>query len=143
MKEIAVYPGCFVCGQKNHVGLKARFFWDGGKAVCDVTVDERYVGYKGILHGGVVATLLDEVMIKALLAEEIFAVTAEISVRFKKPVNVGDVLHFEGWKAGHKGSVYSTSGRAANQNGAIVAEAEGKYIRPRGKLSDRLRESLE
>ena len=142
MKEIAVYPGCFVCGQENRIGLKARFYWDGEKASCDITADEIYSGYKNIFHGGIVATLLDEVMIKALLAEGLMVVTAEITVRFKLPVNVGDRLHLEGWKTGQKKVVYTTEGRVVNQDGRIVAEATARYVKPRGGLSDRLRGSL-
>jgi len=142
MKEIAVYPGCFVCGQRNQIGLQARFFWDGEKAFCDITADELYAGYKNIFHGGIVATLLDEVMIKALLAEGIFVVTAEITVRFKKPVYSGDRLHFEGWKTGEKGALYFTEGRAVNQNGKTVAEATARYVKPKNELSDKLSESL-
>ncbi len=143
MKEIAKYSGCFVCGQKNKIGLKARFFWDGEKAVCDVIADEIYAGYKNIFHGGIVATLLDEIMIKALLAEDIFAVTAEITVRYKKPVYSGDKLHFEGWKTGERGIVYFTEGRAVNQNSETVAEATAKYVKPKKELSKMLLDSLE
>jgi len=143
MKEIAKYSGCFVCGQKNKIGLKARFFWDGEKAVCDVIADEIYAGYKNIFHGGIVATLLDEIMIKALLAEDIFAVTAEITVRYKKPVYSGDKLHFEGLKTGERGIVYFTEGRAVNQNSETVAEATAKYVKPKKELSKMLLDSLE
>ncbi|MFH1893756.1 MAG: PaaI family thioesterase [Candidatus Zixiibacteriota bacterium] len=143
MKEVASVPRCFVCGQKNQVGLKAHFFWDGERAFCDITADEMYAGYKRILHGGIVATLLDEVMIKSLLAEEIFAVTAEITVRFRKPVHTGDRLHFEGWRTGEQQTDYFTNGRAINQSGETVAEAAARYVKPRSGLSDRLRESVE
>ncbi|MEW5994598.1 MAG: hotdog fold domain-containing protein [Candidatus Zixiibacteriota bacterium] len=142
MKEIVAYPGCFVCGLKSQIGLKARFFWDGKKAFCDITADEEYAGYKGILHGGIVATLLDEVMIKALLAEELLVVTAEITVRFKKPVYSGDRLHLEGWKIGEKEAVYFTKGQAINHNGITVAKATGRYVKSTNGLSDKLRESL-
>ncbi len=143
MKEIAAYTGCFICGQKSRVGLKARFFFDGEKAFCDITADEEYAGYKDIFHGGIVAALLDEVMIKALLAEEIFSVTAEFTVRLKKPIYTGDRLRFEGWKTNQRGAVYFTEGMAVNQDGAVVAEATGRYIRPKTGLGDKLRESLE
>lgn len=143
MKEIPLYSGCFVCGQENDSGLRARFFWDEGKAVCDIAPNEKFAGYKGIIHGGIVATLLDEVMIKALLAEGILSVTAEIRVRFKRPVYVGDKLHFEGWKTGEAGTVYHTEGCGVDQKGDIVAEATGRYIRPKHGLSDKLTESRE
>ncbi len=142
MKEIPLYSGCFVCGQENETGLKARFFWDEDKAVCDITANEAFSGYKNVFHGGIVATLLDEVMIKSLLAQGILAVTAELTVRFLKPVNCGDKLHLEGWKSGGKGNVSLTEGRAVNQEGDTVARATAKYVQPKTGLSDRLRESL-
>ncbi len=145
MKEIARYSGCFVCGDRNEIGLKARFYFDAdrGRAVSDITADELYAGYKNIFHGGITSTLLDEIMIKSLLAEDIFVVTAEMTVKFKKPVYSGDRLHFEGWKTGHKGPLYLTEGKAVNQNGETVAEASGKYIRPAADLTAKLRGSVE
>jgi uncharacterized protein (TIGR00369 family) len=143
MKEIPRYSGCFVCGDKNEIGLKGRFLYDGQKAVCDITAEELYSGYKNIFHGGIVATLLDEIMIKSLLAERIFVLTAEMTVRYKKPVNVGDRIRFEGWKTGHSGALFLTEGRAVNQNGEIVAQSTGKYLKPKSDLADRLLLSLE
>lgn len=143
MKEIVGYSGCFVCGDKNEIGLKARFFFDGRKAICDITADELYAGYKNIFHGGITSALLDEIMIKSLLAEGVFVVTAEMTVKLKRPVYSGDRLHFEGWKTGNRGPLYLTEGRAVNQNGETVALATGKYIRPDSALAEKLRESLD
>ncbi len=144
MKEIARYSGCFVCGEKNDIGLRARFFFDESarKAVCDVTADEQYAGYKHIFHGGITATLLDEIMIKSLLAEGNMVVTAEMTVRYKRPVYSGDSLHFEGWMTAKKGPVFITAGRAVNQRGETVAEATGKYVKPAEELSDKLHDSV-
>lgn len=143
MKEIARYSGCFVCGQKNEIGLKARFFWDGSKAISEVTASELYAGYKDIFHGGITSTMLDEVMIKAILAQDTHVVTAELTIRFKKPVYIGDRLRFEGELIRQKGPLFLTTGRAFNQNGELVAEAKGKYVRPAEELSDKLLQSLE
>jgi len=143
MKEIVSYPGCFVCGQKNEIGLKASFFWDGRKAICNITADELYAGYKEIFHGGIVAALLDEVMIKALLAENIFCVTAEMTVRFRSPVYSKDQIRFEGWATAKSAPLFLTSGRAVNQKGEIVAEATGKYLTPKSELGQKLLESLQ
>ncbi len=144
MKEIAKYPGCFVCGENNDIGLKARFFFDEDtrKAVCDVTADEQYAGYKDIFHGGITATLLDEIMIKSLLAEGNVVVTAEMTVKFRKPIYSGDSLHFEGWMTAQRGALFLTAGRALNQNGETVAEASGKYVKPDSALSDKLHDSV-
>jgi len=144
MKEIARYSGCFVCGDENDIGLQAKFYFDESsrKAVCDVTADERYAGYKSIFHGGIMATLLDEIMIKSLLAEGNVVVTAEMTVKFKKPVYSGDSLHFEGWMTAQKGPLFLTSGQAVNQKGETVAEASGKYLKPASALSDKLLDSI-
>lgn len=143
MKEIARYSGCFVCGQKNEIGLKARFYWDGSKAISEVTASELYSGYKDIFHGGITSTMLDEVMIKAILAQDINVVTAEMTIRFKQPVYIGDQLRFEGKLTGQKGPLFLTEGKAINQKGEIVALAKGKYVRPAEELSDKLLLSLE
>jgi len=144
MREIAKYSGCFVCGDANAVGLGARFYFDetAQEAICDITANESYAGYKNVFHGGITATLLDEIMIKALLAREVFVVTAEMTVRFKRPVFTGDRLRFEGRMTGRKGGLYLTEGRAVNDKGETVATARGKYIRPTTDLADRLLESV-
>ena len=96
MKEVLRYPNCFVCGDLNPGGLKAKFFFDGQKAYTEITTDSRFEGYKGIYHGGVLSSLLDEIMIKAILANERFAVTAEMTVRFLLPVKIGEKLSITG-----------------------------------------------
>jgi acyl dehydratase len=145
MKEILKYSKCFVCGEQNDIGLKARFFFneDTGRAESEIIADEIYAGYRHIFHGGITSTLLDEIMIKALLAEDIFVVTAEMTVKFKQPVYSGDKIKFEGWKTACKGPLYLTAGRAVNQNGQVVAEASGKYIKPSTELAEKLHDSLE
>jgi len=83
--------GCFVCGQENSTGLQAVFNWDQEnlRSCCRLTLDERFQGWEGVVHGGVIASLLDEACVYAgrSLAETL--VTAELSVRYRKPVPVG------------------------------------------------------
>jgi uncharacterized protein (TIGR00369 family) len=143
MQEIAKYPGCFVCGYRNAIGLKAKFWWDGTKAISSIVAQELYAGYKGLFHGGILAAVLDEIMIKALLAQGHYVVTAEMTIRYIRPVNTGDVLSLEGWLCSGSGSLFITAGRAVNQKGDVVAEATGKYIRPKAELSDKLLDSIE
>lgn len=142
MKEILKYPGCFVCGEKNEQGLKARFFFQNGEAVTDIIADNRFEGYKGIFHGGIVSTILDEAMIKAILAENKFAVTAEITVRFHLPINVGDKLKISGKVIENKGRVFFTEARAVRNKTEIVASASGKCIEAKPDLLGRLKESI-
>ena len=96
MEEVARYSGCFVCGDKNDIGLKVRFFFDEGKAVAEYTAEKRFEGYYDIFHGGIIAALLDEVMIKALFAQNIFTMTVEMTVRYLKPIKIGEKIKLEG-----------------------------------------------
>jgi len=81
MREIAKYSGCFVCGDENPNGLQVRFFTDGEEAVAECTADPQFQGYKSIFHGGVVSAILDEIMAKAILAQEIYPLTAVLTAR--------------------------------------------------------------
>ena len=143
MKEIAKYPGCFVCGERNEHGLKARFYFDGEKAVSELTAGAAFEGYAGIYHGGVTASMLDEIMIKAILAGEIYVVTVEMTVRYHKAVRVGDRLTFTGWISGRKGRVFFTEGQAVGSDGSVYATATGKYVEAKPALREELLKSLE
>lgn len=143
MKEVSKYSHCFVCGDQNPIGLKAKFMFDGEQAITELTADERFEGYRGIYHGGIISALLDEVMIKAILAEDIFAVTAEMTVRYHRPARVGDHLTFTGKKTTRKGRLYVTEGAVTTQNGDVLATATGKYIEAKGDFKDELTNSVE
>ena len=142
MREVAKYAGCFVCGDKNEIGLKAVFEFDGEVVRTTVTARRMFEGYKDIYHGGILSTLLDEVMIKAILAEDIFAVTAEMTVKFKAPVPIGEELTFTGRITDRRRRLFLTDGSAAGKDGTIYATATGKYIEARPKLEDQLKASL-
>lgn len=142
MEEIVKYSGCFVCGDKNAIGLNARFFYDGTKATTELVATEEFEGYRGIYHGGVLSTLLDEVMIKAILALDIYAVTAEITVRFVAPVRVGDRLSLSGWVTKQKRRVFHTEGRAVDQKGNLLATATAIYVEANPDLKTELMQSV-
>lgn len=142
MKEIIKYSGCFVCGDKNRTGLKVKFYEKEGGAAAEFVTKETLEGYKGLLHGGILAALLDEIMIKAVLAKNVYCVTAELSVRYKKPVDISEKLNLFGFVEKENGRIYITKGWAKNQKGEIVAEAEGKYFVPRPEGIKKLQESL-
>ena len=128
MKEVLKYSDCFVCGDKNDSGLKARFYYDGKQAVTEVSALEQFEGYRGIYHGGILSTLLDEVMIKAILALDRYAVTAELTVRFLQPIRTGKKIRFVGRVTKSKGRVFLTEGTAMGEDGQVFATAVGKYI---------------
>lgn len=120
---------CFVCGKNNHCGLKLSFSYSNGKLISEFTPSKIHQGYKDITHGGIIATVLDETMIQAAIAEGITPVTAEINVRFKKPLMVSEeaVAEAEIIKKNSK-LVEAHSRLFKKEDGAIIAEAYAKMV---------------
>jgi uncharacterized protein (TIGR00369 family) len=143
MELIRKYSDCFVCGDKNDCGLKVDFFYDQGVARAEYVPDDRFQGYKGILHGGIISSLLDEVMIKAVIAQNLLVVTAEIEVKFLKPVKIGERLSLEGKVIEEKGRIFVAQGKACNAKKEIVAMAKGKFFKVTEEMKKILEESLE
>jgi uncharacterized protein (TIGR00369 family) len=143
MQEIARYSGCFVCGDKNRIGLQARFYFQDNRAVAEYTAQKNFEGYLDVLHGGITASLLDEVMIKALLARGIYSMTVELTVKFHKAVMVGQKLLLEGCVEKEKGRLFVTKGEARLENGEIAATASGKYLQVKEDMKSVLTRSLE
>jgi len=144
MKEVVRYKDCFVCGEHNENGLKAKFFVrDDGAVISEIVADARFQGYKDILHGGIISSMLDEVMIKAVLAKGIFAVTAEMTVKFKRPVLTGQKISFTGTMTEERGRIFRAVGSAFNDMGEEVASSKATYLKAKGNLRSILTESIE
>jgi len=142
-REIVRYRGCFVCGQDNVIGLNLDFHSDGEVARTKWLPDRRHEGYEDIVHGGLLAAVLDEVMVKAALAKDIRCVTASMEVRYKAPAEVGDELRFEGRVTEQRGRIILTASWARNSKGDVIAQATGKYMTVPGDFDKRLATSLE
>jgi uncharacterized protein (TIGR00369 family) len=143
MELMKRYPNCFVCGDKNPIGLNVPFYVKDDRVVAEYTAGPNFEGYKDILHGGILSSLLDEVMIRAVLAQGINCLTSEIKVRFKKMVKTGEKLNMEGWMVEDRGRMLVAQGKIANQDGEVVAEGEGKFFRAQGELEKLLLQALE
>ncbi|MGD9345296.1 MAG: PaaI family thioesterase [Candidatus Aminicenantes bacterium] len=143
MKTIQRYSHCFVCGDKNDIGLKLDFFEKDGKAWTEFTPTKSFEGYKDILHGGILSTLLDEAMIKSILAKGILTVTSQIEVKFKKPAIIGEKLRIEGEITGKRAMLILTEGRVIREDGSVIAEAKGKFFRVEGSIKKQLAKSLD
>ena len=129
-----------VPGDGSH---RLKFFFDGEKAVSEIVALPRFEGYKGVYHGGILATMLDEIMIKAILAQERYVVTADMSVRFLRPVITGDRVRFTGWVVRSKGRVFFAEGKATTEDGQKIATSSGRYVEAKGNLRDILVQSSE
>ncbi len=141
-QEVAKYNNCFVCGPHNPTGLNLKFTFDGKRAHTSYQPGASFEGYKGILHGGIIATILDEVMIKAALAQDIMCVTAQMDIRFKAPVFLGKNIEFSGEVTEIKGRIITTSGKAVDSEGRVLAESSGKYMTVSPQMEQVLQQSL-
>jgi len=121
---------CFVCGKKNPRGFNLDFSLNKEKKVLETFFipEEWQQGYAEIIHGGIIVTLLDEVMAKLAFELGINAVTAEISVRFKKPVGLNDKLLVKGQITGETSRIIYAQAEARFEDGSLAAEANSKLI---------------
>lgn len=143
MKLIKRYSNCFVCGDKNDCGLQVDFFYDKGISRAEYTAGEKFQGYKDILHGGIISALLDEVMIKAVIARGILVVTVGIEIRFMKPVRIGERLILQGKVTGEQKKIFTAEGTVSNSKGEIVATGKGKFFKVTEETEKLLEKSLE
>ncbi len=131
MKKIELIDDgyCFACGGENQYGLKLQFRTEKDKTVAEFIPGKIHQGFKDIVHGGIISVILDEAMVKAVLSQGIEAVTAEISVRFRNPLFVGDKALIEAkiTKMGNK--LIETSAQIKSSDNTVVAEAQAKLLK--------------
>ncbi len=121
--KLDVNDMCFVCGNNNPIGLKLAFRFEGEEYSTEFEVKPEYQGWMGLVHGGLLATVLDEVMARMLWQKDISAITGRLTIRYHKPVSVGDKLQVRGRITKHRSPLIETSAEAINGEGVIVAEA--------------------
>ena len=132
---------CFVCGVKNPFGLKIQFNDDGASVCCaEVTVPDPFNGYPGVVHGGIIAAILDEVSGRALLARghelrNLF-VTLKMEIRYRQPTPTNTPLAAIGTivKAGQTRAI--VHGEIRLPDGTVTAEAECVVARPPQEFAD-------
>jgi acyl-coenzyme A thioesterase PaaI-like protein len=122
---------CFVCGLSNQYGLQLSFYDSAhGEVTSDLTVPEHYQGYPGIVHGGIVAALLDEVCGRAHLGgnQPRFMYTARLEIRYRKNVPVGVPLRIIGKILNSKSKTATSSGTIIGPKGEVLAEANALLV---------------
>jgi acyl-coenzyme A thioesterase PaaI-like protein len=104
-------------------------------------LDRRFEGWEGVAHGGIVSTILDEVMAWALVAEDNWGVTARIAVAFRKPVPIGLAIRADGWVTRSRRRLVETAGRIVDvETGVELATATGTYVAADPARKQELRE---
>lgn len=120
---------CIVCGKANPIGLRQRFVVEEDEYVTYFTPRKEHQGYKGIVHGGITSTLLDEVMARYAMDKGCYSVTAELTVRFKKPAVIGRRLRFAAKIDSSNGRSVTTSATATDDDGIVIATATGRMVK--------------
>ena len=119
---------CFACGTLNTHGLNLALHAGDGRCWVDVTLSRQFEGWEGIAHGGIISTILDEVMAWAVVEHDLWGVTARMTVEFKRPVPIGRPIHGEGRVTSVRRRVVETEGVLTDQNGTVLARAEATFV---------------
>ena len=120
---------CFACGKLNPIGLKLDFKKVDGEYIAEFTPAREHQGYVGITHGGILATILDEAITRFAWAEGGSAVTAEMTVRFRRPAPTGEKLRITGRLTEDSGRVIRGESEIRDEAGRLVADATAKLVR--------------
>jgi acyl-coenzyme A thioesterase PaaI-like protein len=136
--EFADNQRCFVCGKDNPDGLKLAFEVEGSTGVrTTFVVPERFQGFAGIAHGGMLATILDECMVNTVWLRGKTAVTARLEVRLQQPVPVGARLTFHAEVRRESARGFEVESRAELDDGTVVAEGKALLVKVAGKVGPR------
>lgn len=121
--------GCFVCGPENGIGLHLAFEFAEGVATTQFRPLPEHQGYRGISHGGILATVLDEVMVYAAVSLGRWAATAEMTVRYLRPAPTDELLTFTGRVVKDRSRLVECEGECRAPDGRLLATATAKLIK--------------
>lgn len=120
---------CFACGELNEHGLQLELHASAVGCWTELALDSRFQGWDAVAHGGIVTTLLDEVMAWSVIGRETWGVTARLAISFRRPVPIDVPIRAEGWVVEDRRRTFRTAGRVLDPaTGAVLAEAEGTFV---------------
>ncbi len=130
LNDDSEYQGCFVCGARNPAGLHLHFRQEGSLVVTEFIGTEQFQGFPGVLHGGILAALLDETLNRLSLLERRWTMTAKLEIRYRQPAPVGVRLRVEAEATLMHPRLTKARGRVVNAADPtlIYCEAEGSFL---------------
>jgi uncharacterized protein (TIGR00369 family) len=130
MQELPHTRSCFVCGEVNPLGLRLRFHTDGRIVRTEFTPSPEHSGFKQVVHGGIIATILDEIMVWACaVATRQFGFCAEMALRFQSPLRPGQTaVAIAELVANRRNRVFEAKAELRDSTGTLLASATGKYL---------------
>lgn len=121
-------PVCFVCGEENPNGLQLAFQADGCRASATWTIGAGWESYKGVVHGGIISSVLDEAMSKAIHFGGDEAYTVELRIRFRKKLSVDDIALVSGWVVSSARNRILAEATLTSEDGEEKAHAWGTFL---------------
>lgn len=123
-----VHPYCIVCGQSNPFGLGVKFNSEADGSVTATFLGHSALeGFEGCLHGGMIASLLDGAMTNCLFAHGCVAMTGELKVRYREPVQIGEEMSVRAWIKHSFAPLHSLAAEL-KQGGRVKATASAKFM---------------
>jgi acyl-coenzyme A thioesterase PaaI-like protein len=120
---------CFACGKLNTNGLHLELHVDGARCWTTLAIPTRFQGWNEIAHGGIISTILDEVMAWSLVDHDNWGLTARMTVEFKRPVPLERTILAEGWVTESRRRIITTAGRIVDpETGTVLATANATYV---------------
>lgn len=123
------YQGCFACGRRNPSGLQLTFRREGDRIVADYQPRQTFQGFPGVLHGGVLATMLDETMSRTGAMRQEWLMTGKLEIRYRRPAPMNKPLRVWGEILRERKGAIDATGAVELLDGTVLAEARGMFLR--------------
>ncbi|MBI3998600.1 MAG: PaaI family thioesterase [Armatimonadetes bacterium] len=130
--EMRDASSCFVCSPTNPIGLHVTFVRNGQVVVGEFVPTPLHVGFEGVVHGGILAAVLDDALAAVGYYQGRPTVTARLAVRFRRPARPGELLRVEARETGGRGSLRHGRAVLLTAAGDVVAEADATLMRSEG-----------
>ncbi|MFN8628822.1 MAG: PaaI family thioesterase [Chloroflexota bacterium] len=128
-RRVMLQPhNCFACGTLNVHGMHLALHAGDGRCWVDTVLTPQFEGWEGIAHGGVISTILDEVMAWAVVEHDLWGVTARMNIEFKKPVPISKPIHGEGRVTSVRRRIVEAEGILTDEHGEVLARAEATFV---------------
>jgi uncharacterized protein (TIGR00369 family) len=140
---LPTYPKCFVCGRDNPRGLRTQFIAEVDHVFAEFVPEPFLAGYENVVHGGIASTLLDEAMIwAAYVSQGRFGVTAELTVRFRKPMIVNQLYRIIGNMVEDRKKLWIVEARIVDDKEDLYASASGKVMPMHPQQAEKFKDQL-
>jgi acyl-coenzyme A thioesterase PaaI-like protein len=127
--ELRADHNCFGCGAQNPIGLHLKFVKNEDGVRAPFVPGRNHEGFEDVIHGGIISTVLDEAMAWATAAEEIWAVTGEMRVRFRHALKAGEPATVHARVTARRGRLITTAAEMTlDSSGAVIANSTATFM---------------